>query len=629
MAGTNATFEKHALIFSFSNAGAKLSAVEKRKWVVKTIQEQENIKTDVDKFSLLGLGRTMMMVVFKDATQATHLLEKCESLNRNGSVCTLSRWKSETAQRAEISPAASYKQRLMREQFWAQFDNIPAKGHPLIKDHLEVEYPANKVLKQQTAAALSTPEDYDNILGIAKQTIEGQSPQADPSLKRQASPQKTNDNEPSGKKKRKGSTPVEGSEPTEDLNPQAHLTGRDQADQDLIQQGMVISPTKKEDAGISRGKGDSPIPWLQEYLERAKNEREKGFDIRVACMKHQEKTGRNNTSTIAGIHTTKNSYNILRLQSELSGFGAFRYHEKKREREASGSETESSAETQSHKDPIRDMVPKKWKPSKGRDKMPRKSQADPFEKGSAQRSIKREIVIVAAQTKCLFDRNEEYRQKHSKEYCTIRNVAENRTPHVTEKAASDRKTIKTVRPLVPVQYRRKFGEWQVATNVLFTVPTLGDQRNLARAIKEGISDEFSAGVYKVPVALAEHADETGQAPDTAKSFEPILVKLDERARLHEGLVWSHILITEHSLRDEATALHVEPDDDKGSMVDDEDYGMAIGISLEGAGTGTTPLPEGNVGAYSLSSVPGKENSEDSENSDDSKLGSSETSAAVD
>ncbi|GBG58622.1 hypothetical protein CBR_g22 [Chara braunii] len=234
-------------------------------------------------------------------------------------------------------------------------------------------------------------------------------------------------------------------------------------------------------------------------------------------------------------------------------------------------------------------------------------------------------------------------------------------PYVTEKAASDRKTIKVVRPLVPVRYRRIFSEWQVATDVSFTVPALGVQQNLARAIKEGISYEFPAGVYEVPVAPAKHADETGQAPNTAKSFEAILVKLDERARLHEGLVWrawntvaalpyntladkmcpaevmavslasiirSHILITEHSLQDEATTLHVKPDDDEGSMADDEDYGMADGISLEGAGTRTTPLPEGSMGAYSLSSVPGKENSEDSGNSDDSELGSPKTSTVV-
>ncbi|GBG79452.1 hypothetical protein CBR_g29598 [Chara braunii] len=73
IADTNATYEKHALIFSFSNARARLSPIEKRKWMVKTIQEHENIKTEVDKFSLVGLGRTMMIVVFKEADQATHI----------------------------------------------------------------------------------------------------------------------------------------------------------------------------------------------------------------------------------------------------------------------------------------------------------------------------------------------------------------------------------------------------------------------------------------------------------------------------------------------------------------------------------------------------------------------------
>ncbi|GBG81529.1 hypothetical protein CBR_g32517 [Chara braunii] len=258
------------------------------------------------------------------------------------------------------------------------------------------------------------------------------------------------------------------------------------------------------------------------------------------------------------------------------------------------------------------MVPKKWKPSKGRDKRPRKPQADTSEKGSEQRSIKREIAIVAAQTKCLFDQNEEYRQTHSKEYCTIRNVAENRAPHVTEKAASDRKTIKVVRPLVSVRYRRKFGEWQVATDVSFTIPTLGDQRSLARTIKEGISEEFLAGVYEVPA---------GQAGKRCPT-EVMAVSL-------ASIIRSHILTTEHSLQDEARALHVEPDDDEGSMTDDEDYGVADGTSPEGTKTGATALPEGSVGAYSLSSMPGKKVSEGSASSKDSGLDSPKTSADAD
>ncbi|GBG81215.1 hypothetical protein CBR_g31887 [Chara braunii] len=96
-----------------------------------------------------------------------------------------------------------------------------------------------------------------------------------------------------------------------------------------------------------------------------------------------------------------------------------------------------------------------------------------------------------------------------------------------------------------------------------------------------------------------------------------------------SIIRSHILITEHSLQDEAKALYVEPDDDEGSMADDEDYGVADGISPEGAGTGATPLPEGSVGAYTLSSMPGKEISEGNENSEDSERGSPKTSAAVD
>ncbi|GBG72751.1 hypothetical protein CBR_g12319 [Chara braunii] len=224
---------------------------------------------------------------------------------------------------------------------------------------------------------------------------------------------------------------------------------------------------------------------------------------------------------------------------------------------------------------------------------------------------------------------------NKKEHCTIQNVAENRAPHVAEKAASDRKTIRAIRPLVPVRYRRKFGECQVATGVSFAIPTIRDQRTLAKAIKEGISEDFPSGVFRIPPSFAENPEETDQDPDSAKSFEPILIKMEEKARLCEGLVWrawntattlpystlagkmwpaevmadslatiikSHILSMEHSLWDEAMPLYVEPEDNDGSRGEDDDDILADRIPLDNAETGTTPAPEGSMGKYSLGST---------------------------
>ncbi|GBG59965.1 hypothetical protein CBR_g295 [Chara braunii] len=344
------------------------------------------------------------------------------------------------------------------------------------------------------------------------------------------------------------------------------------------------------------------------------------------------------------------------------GYGA-RYHEKKRERDNSSSESGSSAETQAHKDPIRDMVPKKWKPSKGRTKSSRKSTTDTARNGNEQRSLKQEIAIVAAQTKCLFDQNTEYRKSHKRDYCTIQNVADNKAPHVTEKATSDRKTIKPVRPLVPIRYRKKFGEWQVATDVSFAFPTAGDHRTLARTIREGVSEDSPLGVFGIPAPPRKDSDKIDQELATARSFEPILVKLEEKSRQQEGLVWrawntvtalpystlavkmcpaevmadslaaiirSHILSTEHSLQDEAEPLYLEVEDEDRDMGDyDDDEGLSNKISRGSDGTGTTPVPKGSLGGYNLGSAAGRRANDDSGETGGLGADSAGTTAAAD
>ncbi|GBG73733.1 hypothetical protein CBR_g17073 [Chara braunii] len=252
---------------------------------------------------------------------------------------------------------------------------------------------------------------------------------------------------------------------------------------------------------------------------------------------------------------------------------------------------------------------------------------DTIGNGNEQRSLKQEIAIVAAQTKCLFDQNAEYRKSHKKEYCTIQNVADNKAPHVTEKATSDRKTIKPVRPLAPIRYRKKFGEWQVATDVSFAFPTTGDHRTLARAIREGISKDSPLGVYEIPVPLGEDSNKIDQELVTARSFEPFIVKLEEKAGLHEELVWrawntvtalpySTLVgkmcpaeVMADSLADptsypqntpyrtELCHCTLEPEDEDRHMREyNDDDALNDKISSGCDGIGTTPAPEGSMGS---------------------------------
>ncbi|GBG78204.1 hypothetical protein CBR_g26237 [Chara braunii] len=734
-----------------------------------------------------------------------------------------------------ISPATAQKQRLMRDQFWVQFDNIPIRGHPLIKDRLEVEYPNNKVLKwvlptpeflaphcdsittvlevntesnpefpeewefcigeEASSVTVSTkdapicfrcrerghlgtdpacprsPEhskekklrqnmlaeveeakgiwfvndqdyngwvfddtiddpkwiwtyntnpstkqpdifppsdsrwhavgakkvtcipgkihkdqiidprvireekkhedllwdmetirtktaetcqntnlDNSTLLQEAKQTLEHRHPKPETplALKRNASPSAKICQEDRVGKKRRATEEGSGmilrfeSHPADDT-----LPGTDQK-----------SPTNtKTEMDTSQGKA-SPIPWLEEYLQRAKYEREKEFDIRLACMKHLEKTGKPaNGKTVAGIPQSKNFFDLLRMNSELSEFSAFRYHEKKRERESVGTSTGTGFDPQTSADSIRDMVSKNWKPSKGRDKRPRGPPKDKAGSKNEQRRLTQEIATVAAQTKRLFEQNQDYKKEQGEKFITVRMIAENKVPDIPKSANADRGTIRSVRPLLPVRFRSKFNEWQVATDAAFMFPTLNDDRALAKSIRDNITAETLLGVYGVPPREQTTEGKTLEEP-IITPFDPILVKLDERAKLSEGLTWrawdtitmllynvlnerfsttdiiadsladvirTRLLTSKTSLQDEATPIDMDMGREDSDMEDEEEGEREADnkIFQGGDDAGPKTMSESSAGEYGLSS------SAASEDSRDSDTDSSKTQAVVD
>ncbi|GBG74108.1 hypothetical protein CBR_g17819 [Chara braunii] len=182
------------------------------------------------------------------------------------------------------------------------------------------------------------------------------------------------------------------------------------------------------------------------------------------------------------------------------------------------------------------MVSKNWKPSKGRDKRPRAPPKDEAGNKNEQRRLTQEIATVAAQTKRLFDQNQDYKKEQGEKFITIRVIAENKAPSISKSASTDRGTIRAVRPLLPVRLRSKFNEWQVATDAAFSIPTLDDDRALAKSIRDNVTAEPPLGVFGIPpreqTAGGKMLEEQIFTP-----FDPILVKLDERAKLSEGLTW--------------------------------------------------------------------------------------------
>ncbi|GBG76558.1 hypothetical protein CBR_g22306 [Chara braunii] len=274
-----------------------------------------------------------------------------------------------------------------------------------------------------------------------------------------------------------------------------------------------------------------------------------------------------------------------------------------------------------------------------------------------QRRLTQEIATVAAQTKRLFDQDQDYKKENGKKFITVRMIAENKVPSVPKSAATDRGTIRAVRPLIPVRFRSKLNEWQVATDATFTIPTLNDERALAKSIRDNISVETPLGVFGIPPREQTAEGKMLEEP-IFTPFDPILVKLDERVKLSEGLTWrvwdtitmlpynvlnerfntadiiadsladiirTRLLTSKTSLQDEATPIDVDLGREETDMENEEEEEMEVGDKLSPGGDDDEPSPatESSAGEYSLGSSATKEDSRDSDTD------SSKTQAAVD
>ncbi|GBG79443.1 hypothetical protein CBR_g29590 [Chara braunii] len=283
------------------------------------------------------------------------------------------------------------------------------------------------------------------------------------------------------------------------------------------------------------------LHWLREYIEKAKREREHAFDIRAACLKHIERPQKNGKSgTIAGIERSKNQYDALKKEKaeEFSEYTAFRYAEKKRAREQGVADKDKTV--LNNEDHFQDLRPKKWKTGKNQKKKEPNSYQTEAEEESARSLLEKEVAVVVAQTEKLIKRNAEY----TPEFTTIQHIANGEAPHVVASAKSARLTLMDTHPLIAARYVHKEGEWQIATDVSFTIPRIEEGQNVANILQEKVTEGYPLGMYETVALDDGQEDSSSQAGQedlqdhqmdterhSPRAFSPLIAKMSEETKL--------------------------------------------------------------------------------------------------
>ncbi|GBG65878.1 hypothetical protein CBR_g54170 [Chara braunii] len=198
----------------------------------------------------------------------------------------------------------------------------------------------------------------------------------------------------------------------------------------------------------------------------------------------------------------------------------------------------------------------------------------------------------------------------------------------------------------PIGSSALHGAVEVATNAAFSIPTLDDDRALAKSIRDNVRAEPPLGVLGI---LPREQTTKGKVLEKQifTPFDPILVKLDERAKLSEGLTWrawdtittlpynvlngrfstfdiitdsladiirTRLLTSKTSLQDEATPIDVDMGRKESDMENEEEEEMEVGdkISPGGDDAGPPATSESSAGEYGLGSSAASEDSRDSD-----------------
>ncbi|GBG89736.1 hypothetical protein CBR_g49588 [Chara braunii] len=259
--------------------------------------------------------------------------------------------------------------------------------------------------------------------------------------------------------------------------------------------------------------------WLRDYVEWAKREREHAFDIRVAFLKHAERSqAKGKRDASAGSNSSSNQYEILKKvkTEEFSEYEAFRYAEKKRARERGTEDKDKTIPTT--EDNFEDLRPKARKLAKNKKRKETNNDQTEAEEKSERDLLEKEV--------------------------------EQRASMVSESAKAARRTLRNIRPLIAARYVSNAREWQIATDIAFKIPHFVEGENVVKVLKEHVTLESLPGLFETVALESDLIDssaqeETGSVKcgkgkmtrNSPRAFSPLIAKMLESTTLRTRMIW--------------------------------------------------------------------------------------------
>ncbi|GBG77552.1 hypothetical protein CBR_g23998 [Chara braunii] len=326
-------------------------------------------------------------------------------------------------------------------------------------------------------------------------------------------------------------------------------------------EGMEMDMTGGEGDDEAGGRNNTPdagsaeeedrstqsLTWLRDSVEKAKREREHAFDVRVACLKHAERSQVNGKkNAFAGINNSSSQYEMLKKEraEEFSEFAAFRYAEKKRARDQGTVDKDKTIPTTN--DNFQDLRPKARKTGKNQRRKETNNEQVEAQEKSERVLLEKEEAVVLSQMEKLRKWNKEY----ASEFTSIAQIARGEVPRVIEAARSARRTLRNIQPLITARYVRKAKEWQITTDVAFKIPHFVEGENVIKLLKGKVTTETPLGLFETVTIEEEQTvlDTQKESDNPLKSsneasrnspraFSPLIAKMPESTQLRPGMIW--------------------------------------------------------------------------------------------
>ncbi|GBG62957.1 hypothetical protein CBR_g34657 [Chara braunii] len=210
------------------------------------------------------------------------------------------------------------------------------------------------------------------------------------------------------------------------------------------------------------------------------------------------------------------------------------------------------------KEALQNLRPRKWRTNRNQKKkgVNREGKGVDSSSRTALSELEQEIAVVEA----LSDKLKKLNKAYEPEFISLTHIAEGKAPQVLGQAHSAKLTLMSTRPLVAARYMERKKEWQVATNVAFTIPRIEGGQNVATILQEKITTVYPLGIFEIESQMAqqeevlvlepqeEHLDTEEQQghneshedradPRSPRSFTPIIAKMPEDTTLKVGMRW--------------------------------------------------------------------------------------------